>query len=499
MGVGPAVSIQLWWRRAVGGRSHVSFERLRDDGSRFRVKAVAPAAGKQHVCSESSNGGPFLRLSVGRVRTAASCDQRHAACTHAGMTKATCAVDLALERLARGEPIVVMDDTQRENEGDLIVAAEMATSPTVAFLVRHTSGVLCVALPPERCEALALPLMVGGTRDAQGTAFTVSVDARRGTTTGVSAADRSLTIRTLARADARADDFVRPGHVFPLLARPRGVLERRGHTEAAVDLTARAGLAPAGLLAELTHDDGTMMRGPACEAFARDHRLAFLRIDDLVAYRRCTEAIVEPVAEARLPTRHGPFIVRVFRDLVEGREHIALIRGEVAGEGPVLVRVHSECLTGDLFGSLRCDCGAQLDAALARVAREGRGVVVYLRGHEGRGIGLINKLHAYKLQDEGRDTVEANLDLGLPVDSRRYDVGAQILTALGITTIRLMSNNPAKFAALDGYPLRVVERVPLLTAPNAENARYLSTKRHKLGHLLDGAQAAQPAGSCDQN
>ncbi|HSY20793.1 MAG TPA: bifunctional 3,4-dihydroxy-2-butanone-4-phosphate synthase/GTP cyclohydrolase II [Polyangiaceae bacterium] len=494
------MSIPLSWPRPVGDRSHVSSQRLPDDASRLRSTLSLSQQERGVSCSESSSGRPFLRFSVSNVRIPASRDLRHTACTDAGMTKATCAVDRALERLARGEPVVVMDDTHRENEGDLIVAAEMATPATVAFLVRHTSGVLCVALPPERCEALALPLMVGGTRDAQGTAFTVSVDARRGTTTGVSAADRSLTIRALARADARADDFARPGHVFPLLARPRGVLERRGHTEAAVDLATRAGLAPAGLLAELTHDDGTMMRGPACEAFARDHGLAFLRIDDLVAYRRCTEAIVEPVAEARLPTRHGPFVVRVFRDLVEGREHIALIRGEVADDEPVLVRVHSECLTGDLFGSLRCDCGAQLDAALARVAREGRGVVVYLRGHEGRGIGLINKLHAYKLQDEGRDTVEANLDLGLPVDSRRYDVGAQILTALGITTIRLMSNNPAKFAALDGYPLRVVERVPLLTAPNAENARYLSTKRHKLGHLLDAAQAVQPArGSCDQN
>jgi len=307
--------------------------------------------------------------------------------------------------------------------------------------------------------------------DSQGTAFTVSVDARRGTTTGISAADRATTLRTLAVESTRADELVRPGHVFPLRAREGGVLRRRGHTEAAADLVRLAGLAPAGVLCELMHEDGTMMRRAALESFAREHALAL-------------QPIVEPVAEARLPTRHGPFVVRVFRDVIEGREHLALVRGDVRSGGDVLVRVHSECITGDLFGSLRCDCGTQLDAALARVAAEGRGVVVYLRGHEGRGIGLVNKLHAYRLQDQGRDTVEANLDLGLPVDSRRYDVGAQILTALGITNIRLMSNNPAKFAALEGYPLRIVERIPLITAPNDENAAYLATKQAKLGHLL---------------
>jgi 3,4-dihydroxy 2-butanone 4-phosphate synthase / GTP cyclohydrolase II len=269
-----------------------------------------------------------------------------------------------------------------------------------------------------------------------------------------------------------------------LRAREGGVLRRRGHTEAAADLVRLAGLAHGGALCELMHEDGTMMRRPALESFAREHALALLHIDDLVAYRRRTEPIVEPVAEARLPTRHGPFVVRVFRDLIEGREHLALVRGDVRSGADILVRVHSECITGDLFGSLRCDCGTQLDAALARVAAEGRGVVVYLRGHEGRGIGLVNKLHAYRLQDQGRDTVEANLDLGLPVDSRRYDLGAQILTALGVTNIRLMSNNPAKFAALEGYPLRIVERVPLITAPNDENAAYLATKQAKLGHLL---------------
>jgi 3,4-dihydroxy 2-butanone 4-phosphate synthase/GTP cyclohydrolase II len=332
--------------------------------------------------------------------------------------------------------------------------------------------------------------MVSHGTDAQGTAFTVTVDARRGTTTGISAADRATTIRALASDSSKADDFLRPGHVFPLRVRDGGVLKRRGHTEAASDLARLSGLAPVGVLCELTREDGSMMRLPDLEAFARTHGLALLRIDDLVAYRRRTEPIVEQVAEARLPTRHGPFVLRVFRDVIEGREHVALVRGDVRGDEAVLVRVHSECLTGDLFGSLRCDCGAQLDASLARVAEEGRGVVVYLRGHEGRGIGLINKLHAYRLQDEGRDTVEANLDLGLPVDSRRYDVGAQILTLLGLRTVRLMSNNPAKFAALSGYPLRIVERVPLLTTPNVENAAYLSTKQTKLGHLLEAAAPA---------
>jgi 3,4-dihydroxy 2-butanone 4-phosphate synthase/GTP cyclohydrolase II len=400
-------------------------------------------------------------------------------------------VPVAIERLSRGEPVVVVDDADRENEGDLILAAEKATTDSIAFVLNHTSGVLCVGLSPERCDALNLPPMVAQGGDAQGTAFTVTVDARRGTTTGISAADRAVTIRTLASDKSKPDDLMRPGHVFPLRAREGGVLKRRGHTEAASDLARLAGLSPAAVLCELTNRDGSMMRPVALEAFAQRHRLAILRIEELVAYRRRTEPIVEQVAMARLPTRHGPFAVHVFRDLVEGREHLALVRGDVRGAEEVLVRVHSECVTGDLFGSLRCDCGAQLDAALERVAAEGRGAVVYLRGHEGRGVGLINKLHAYRLQDEGRDTVEANLELGLPVDSRSYDVGAQILTLLGLTTVRLMSNNPAKFAALEGYPLRIVERVPLLTTPTAENAAYLSTKQAKLGHWL-GASVAVP-------
>lgn len=393
-------------------------------------------------------------------------------------------VEEAVRRIALGEPVVVVDDAERENEGDLILAAETASAERVGFVLRNTSGLLCVALSGERCDTLDLPPMVARSDEAQGTAFTVSVDARRGTSTGISVDDRATTVRALGDPLSRAEDFRRPGHVFPLRAREGGVLRRRGHTEAATDLAALAGLSPAVALCELVEPGGTMMRPPAIDEFARSHGLALICIDDLVAYRRRNELLVEQVAEARLPTRHGLFAVRVFRDVIDGTEHIALIRGEISGAENVLVRVHSECITGDLFGSLRCDCGAQLDSALARVAEEGRGAIVYLRGHEGRGVGLINKLHAYQLQDQGRDTVDANLELGLPVDSRRYDVGAQILTTLGLSTIRLMSNNPAKFAALRGYPLRIVERVPLVTAPNAENVAYLSTKQTKLGHLL---------------
>ena len=393
-------------------------------------------------------------------------------------------IEAAISAVAKGEIVVVVDDAARENEGDLILAAEHATPEKIAFMIRHTSGVLCATLPNERARELGLPLMVADNTESMRTAFTVSVDVVVGTTTGISAADRSATLRALANPLRTAADFARPGHIFPLRAREGGVLRREGHTEAASDLARLAGLAPVGVLAELVNDDGSMKSPEQIARFAQEHRLICVSIADLIEHRRRTEVLVEPVADARLPTRHGVFSARVYRGVLDGLEHLALVRGEVRGAQNVLVRVHSECLTGDILGSTRCDCGGQLDSALEKIAAAGQGVVVYLRGHEGRGIGLTRKMHAYKLQDQGRDTVQANLDLGLPVDSRSYDVGAQILTDLGVTTMRLMSNNPAKFKELDGYNLRVVERVPLLTRPTQDNIAYLTTKQQKLGHSL---------------
>lgn len=393
-------------------------------------------------------------------------------------------VTRAIEALKRGAFVVVADDTQRENEGDLIARADRMTPEAMAFLVRHTSGLVCVAMTPERLDTLGLPLMVDQSTESHGTAFTVSVDYKYGTSTGISAADRSATVRALADSSVSGEHFNRPGHVFPLRAKPGGVLERGGHTEAAVDLARLAGAPPVAVLCEIMNDDGTMARGPALVEFAAQHGLEFLRVEELVAYRKSSEALVEHVAEARIPTHHGTFEAHVYRSRLDGLEHVALVRGQVSGERNVLVRVHSECFTGDVLGSTRCDCGAQLDAALERISREGQGVVVYLRGHEGRGIGLAKKMHAYQLQDRGRDTVEANLDLGLPVDARSYDVGAQILADLGVSTLRLMSNNPAKFTELEGYNLRIVERVPLLTEPTAENVRYLQAKEARMGHAL---------------
>jgi 3,4-dihydroxy 2-butanone 4-phosphate synthase/GTP cyclohydrolase II len=393
-------------------------------------------------------------------------------------------IEDALAAVSRGDMVVVIDDAGRENEGDLVMAAEKATPAALGFMVRHTSGVVCASLPPERADALQLPLMVAENHEAQRTAFTVTVDYRHGTTTGISAADRAATLRALGDPQIGAGDFVRPGHIFPLRARAGGVLERRGHTEAAMDLARLAGLQPCGVLCEVVNDDGSMARPDDLGRFAACHGLLMISVASLVAYRRRTESLVQAVAEARLPTRHGVFSARVYR-ASDGIEHLALVMGEVRGAPDLLVRVHSECLTGDVFGSVRCDCGGQLDSALGQIAAAGRGVVVYLRKHEGRGIGLTGKLHAYRLQDQGRDTVEANLDLGLPVDARSYDVGAQILTDLGVTTLRLMSNNPAKFVELEGYQLRIVGRVPLLTTPTDENRAYLRTKQLKLGHQLD--------------
>jgi len=396
-------------------------------------------------------------------------------------------VDAALAAFAQGTVLIVADDTDREDEGDLIVAAEHATPESVSFLLQHTSGLLCVALAPERCDELRLPLMVAGGAgpdDAMGTAFTVSVDALVGTTTGISAADRALTVRALVDEQTRPKDLRRPGHVFPLRARPGGVLERPGHTEAAVDLARLAGLRPGGLICEVVDPARReMARRPQLRRLAARYELPYLTVADLVAYRRGTERIVQRIAEARLPTPYGELTCLGYRSTLDGEEHVALVCGDLAGDEPVLVRVHSECLTGDAFSSLRCDCGEQLDAALTRVASEGRGAVLYLRGHEGRGIGIAQKLAAYALQDAGRDTVDANLELGHPVDGRDYLVAGQILDDLGVTDVQLLTNNPDKEQALRAAGLTVTAE-PLPTTPTAHNAGYLETKRTRMGHRL---------------
>jgi len=394
-------------------------------------------------------------------------------------------IENAIAAVAAGEIVIVVDDEDRENEGDLIMAAEKITPEAMGFFVRHTSGVICMPMLGERLDALQLPLMVSNNTESQRTAFTVSVDAVHDVTTGISAADRAATVRRLISPDAAASDFARPGHIFPLRYREGGVLKRAGHTEASVDLARMAGLQEAGVLAEVVNDDGTMARLPQLQAFAEEHGLHLITIADLIRYRRHREKLVRRVSEARIPTRHGDFTAVVFESLLDGVEHMAFVCGDVAGEDNVLVRVHSECLTGDVFGSMRCDCGLQLDGALAQIAAEGRGVVVYLRGHEGRGIGLGHKLRAYTLQDQGRDTVEANEELGFPADSREYGIGSQMLVDLGITTMRVMTNNPAKYGGLEGFGLEIVERVPLEIAPNAENIAYLRAKQEKMGHLLD--------------
>ncbi|MGK5739783.1 bifunctional 3,4-dihydroxy-2-butanone-4-phosphate synthase/GTP cyclohydrolase II [Micromonospora sp. URMC 103] len=394
-------------------------------------------------------------------------------------------IEQAVADIAAGRPVVVVDDADRENEGDLIFAAELATPELVALMVRHTSGFICVPITEAEADRLELPPMYHTNQDRRGTAYTVTVDAREGVSTGISAADRAHTIRLLSAPTTGPTDLARPGHVVPLRARPGGVLRRPGHTEAAVDLARMAGLRPAGVLCELVNDDGTMMRVPDLEKFCAEHALTLITIADLIAYRRRTEKQVEQVADARMPTRHGVFRAVGYRTENDAAEHIAMVYGEIGDGQDVLVRVHSECLTGDVFGSLRCDCGPQLDAALARVAREGRGVVLYMRGHEGRGIGLLHKLQAYQLQDLGRDTVDANLDLGLPADARDYGTGAQILYDLGVRSMRLLTNNPAKRAGLEGYGLTITGREGLPVRPHPENVRYLRTKRDRMGHLLD--------------
>jgi 3,4-dihydroxy 2-butanone 4-phosphate synthase/GTP cyclohydrolase II len=390
-----------------------------------------------------------------------------------------------IDAIRRGEMVVMVDDEDRENEGDLILAAEHATPEKIGFMLRYTSGIICLPIIGERLDELDLPMMVAKNTDVRRTAFTVSIDAAHGTTTGISAADRCRTIKTVLDPDTRPEDLSRPGHMYPLRYEPGGVLKRAGHTEAAVDLARLAGEYPAGVLAEVMNDDGTVARLPELERFAKEHDLLIGTIADLIAHRRQQERLVERVVEARIPTEYGTFTAVGYRSLVDDRQHVALVMGELGdGEG-VLTRVHSECLTGDVFGSLRCDCGDQLDRALERVAEEGRGVVLYIRGHEGRGIGLLHKLAAYRLQDEGFDTVDANLNLGLPVDSRDYGVGAQILYDLGVRSMRLLTNNPTKRAAIEGYGLSILEQLPLAVDPNDENREYLQTKVTRLGHQID--------------
>ena len=391
-----------------------------------------------------------------------------------------------IDAIGRGEVVVVVDDEDRENEGDLIMAAEFVTPEKIAFFVRHTSGLICVPLTGDRLDELDIPLMVKDNTEAQRTAFTYSVDATDGTSTGISASDRAATIQALIDPATRPTDLARPGHIFPLRYSDGGVLKRAGHTEAAVDLARMAGLYPAGVLCELVNEDGSMSRVPDLVPFAKEHGLMMTSIADLIRYRRQNEKLVRRIAEARIPTQWGDFTCYAYESLLDGEQHIAMVRGAVQGEENVLVRVHSECLTGDVFGSMRCDCGIQLDSALARIAEEGLGVLVYLRGHEGRGIGIGHKIRAYSLQEEGRDTVDANLDLGLPIDNREYGIGSQILVDLGITTMKLMTNNPAKYGGLEGFGLEVVERVALEALPNPENIDYLRTKRERLGHLIEG-------------
>ena len=397
---------------------------------------------------------------------------------------AFCRVEEAVAELRAGRLIIVTDDEDRENEGDLIGIAETITPEQVAFMARKGAGMLCVPVSTAIAQRLDLKDMVPQNREAFRTHFTVTVDAAAGITTGISAADRAHTIRLLANPATQPDDLVKPGHISPLVAKPGGVLRRAGHTEAAVDLARMAGFQEAGVLIEIMNADGTMARVPDLETFAAKHGLKMCSIADLIAWRRQREKLIEKMEVVDMPTDYGVFKLHLYRSTLDDVHHVALVMGEVDAAEPTLVRVHSECLTGDVFGSRRCDCGSQLHAAMERVAKEGRGIILYMRGHEGRGIGLHGKIKAYKLQEQGRDTVEANLELGYPSDLRDYGVGAQILSDLGVRQLRLMTNNPRKVVALDGHNLILVEQVPIRSEPFPENAKYLETKKTKMGHAL---------------
>ena len=404
-------------------------------------------------------------------------------------------VERAIADIAAGRAVVVVDDADRENEGDIIFAASKATAALLAFTIRHTSGVICVPMPGEDLDRLQLPLMTAQNKERMRTAFTVSVDARDGVSTGISAADRARTVRALVDSATEPYELVRPGHIFPLRYAEGGVLRRPGHTEAAVDLARLAGLAPVGVLAEVVNDDGTMARLPALRAFADEHGLALISIAQLIEYRRHSERMVSRVVETRLPNEFGEWRALGYLNSVDGTEHLALVLGDIGnagGSGSVLVRMHSECLTGDVFGSQRCDCGDQLKAAMAMITAEGRGIVLYLRGHEGRGIGLLSKLRAYNLQDGGADTVDANLELGLPADAREYSTGAQMLAELGVRSLRLLTNNPAKVRGLSGFGIEVAGRVSLPASPTVDNLRYLIAKRDRLGHQIDDLPPRTP-------
>jgi len=394
-------------------------------------------------------------------------------------------IEEALEDIRQGKMVILVDDEDRENEGDLCMAAEKVTPEAINFMAKYGRGLICLSLTPERVEELKLPMMTNENESPHGTAFTVSIEARHGVTTGISAHDRAHTIKVAIDPKTRPEDLVKPGHIFPLKAKPGGVLQRVGHTEGSVDLARLAGLYPAGVICEIMNDDGTMARVPQLMEFAKRHNLKIITIKDLIEYRMKKESLVKRIAEVKLPTHYGgEFKAIAYENIVDDQIHIALVKGEIDSEEPVLVRVHSECLTGDVFGSMRCDCGQQLHRAMQMIEEEGKGVILYMR-QEGRGIGLANKLKAYMLQDQGLDTVEANLKLGFKPDLRDYGIGAQILVDLGVRKMRLMTNNPRKIVGLEGYGLEIVERVPIEVKPNPVNIRYLKTKKLKLGHLIN--------------